>query len=534
MQYLYLRRHEGAVCSRVRVLFALGTGLAMALPVAATAASFAVANLNDSGSGSLRDAIDQANRTSGADNVTFNSGLSGTITLSSGEIAIFDALTLDGPGASRLTLSGANTSRIFRIGPQAGMQDVFATSISGLSFSSGSSADEGGAIFVDDSNLTVTDCVFRNNAAQRGGGLYAFPTGSTTLTLRNTRFENNSASADGGGFGAQDIDSVIVEKVTATGNTAAKNGGGAFIRAVSLNISLSDFSNNTSSTVAPGVGGISGGGGLRIDGSKSTATATISATRLNGNTNQKGQGGALWISALPPDALPIVATSTLDGVQVSGNTADLAGGGIFGGQVNLTLRNSSVTGNNAQQAGGGIAFQNAGNLNLANLTLAGNASALASGGGLYSASVTTLSIASSTIAGNSAASGGGIARDGTGATLRNSIVANNNAPASPDLSGAFAPNYTLVKNSAGATLATGSGNLAIGTDPLLGTLGVNGGPTLSLLPAVGSPALNAGDPAGTGLPATDQRGLPRVTGGRVELGAVERQSPEDMIFRNGF
>lgn len=522
------RRRDSALFACARILFIAGL-----TPAAAGAATFTVSSTGDAGAGSLRDAVDQANRSPGADTISFSGGIGSTIILSSGAIDIFDALTIAGPGAPRLSLSGNNTSRIFHVAP-ATPGDVFAVSISGLGLINASTPDDGGAVFVGDSDLTVSNCVFRNNAARRGGGLYAFPTGPTTLTLRNSRFENNSASTDGGGFGAQDIDTVIVENVTATGNTAAKNGGGAFIRAVSLTVSLSEFSNNTSSTVVPGMGDITGGGGLRADGSKTAATAMISATRFNGNTSQKGQGGALWVSALPPDALPIVATSTLDGLQVSGNTADLAGGGIFGGQVNVTLRNSSVTGNNAQQAGGGIAFQNAGSLDLVNLTLAGNASALASGGGLYSASATALSIASSTIAGNSAASGGGIARDGAGATLRNSIIANNNAPASPDLSGAFAPNYTLVKNSAGATLAAGSGNLATGTDPLLGALGINGGPTLSLLPAVGSPALNAGDPGGAGLPATDQRGLPRITGGRVELGAVERQSPEDMIFRSGF
>lgn len=521
-------RRASVLIAFARILFIGGL-----TPAAAEAATFTVSNTGDTGTDSLRDAVDQANRSAGADTITFGGGVSGTITFSSGAIDIFDALTIIGPGAPRLSLSGNNTSRIFHVAPTT-PGDVFAVSISGLSLINASTPDDGGAVFVGDSDLTVSNCVFRNNSAQRGGALYAFPAASTTLTLRNTRFENNNASADGGGFGAQDIDSVVVENVAATGNIAAKNGGGAFIRAVSLNISLSDFSNNTSSTVAPGIGGISGGGGLRIDGSKATATTTISATRLNSNTSQKGQGGALWISALPPDALPIVAQSTLERVQVSGNTADLAGGGIFGGQVNVTLRDSSITSNNAQQAGGGIAFQNAGALTLANLTLAGNASALANGGGMYSAGATALSVASSTIAGNSAASGGGIARDGTGATLRNSIVANNNAPASPDLSGAFAPNYTLVKNPAGATLATGSGNLTTGTDPLLGAPGVNGGLTLSLLPTVGSPVLNAGDPAGAGLPTTDQRGLPRVSGGRVELGAVERQSPEDVIFRNGF
>lgn len=521
------RRGSGAGRACARLLPVLGL-----LPAIAGAATFTVSTTADSGAGSLRDALDQANRTIGTDTIAFSAGLTGTIVLTGGAIDIFDAVTINGPGATRLRLSGNNASRIFRIGPTE-PGTVFATVISGLSLTDGSSDAEGGAIFVDDSDLTISDCVFRNNTAQRGGGLYAFPSGSTTLTLRAARFENNSATADGGGFGAQDIDAVVVDNVVATGNTAAQSGGGAFLRAVAVTITASDFSSNTSSTLAPALVGISGGGGLRIDGSKATATASITATRVANNNSQKGQGGALWITALPPDLPPIVATATLDRVQLSGNTADLAGGGIHAAYLNTTLSAASLVGNTAQQSGGGIAFQGAGTLSLVNATVAGNTSVLAAGGGIYSASTTSLAVASSTVVGNGAASGGGIARDGSGATLRNSIVANNTAPTAPDLAGAFAPNYTLVKNSSGATLAGGSGNL-VSVDPLLGALTMNGGPTLSLLPAVGSPALNAGDPAGAGLAATDQRGLTRIAGGRVDLGAVERQSPEDVIFRNGF
>ena len=521
------RRGSGAghACARLLSILLLS-------PAIAGAATFTVTTTTDSGTGSLRDALDQANRNVGADTITFAAGLSGTIVLSSGAIDIFDAVTINGPGATRLRVSGNNASRIFRIGPTE-PGNVFATTINGLSLTDGNSADEGGAVFVDDSDLTIGNCVFRDNVAQRGGGLYAFPTASTSLTLRDTRFENNSASADGGGFGAQDIDAVTLDKVVATGNTAARSGGGAFLRAVGVTIISSDFSSNTASTLAPALVGITGGGGLRIDGSKTTATANITATRLVGNTSQKGQGGALWITALPPNLPPTVAAVTLENLQVSSNTADLSGGGIYVAYVNTTLSRSSLIGNTAQQAGGGIAAQSAGTLTVVNTTVAGNGSALANGGGIYSASATALAVASSTLAGNSATSGGGIARDGSGATLRNSIVANNNAPTAPDLAGTFTPNYTLVKNSSGASLAGGSGNLS-GIDPLLGAIAMNGGLTLSLLPAIGSPALDTGDPAGTGLAATDQRGLARVTGGRVDIGAIERQSPEDVIFRYGF
>ncbi len=503
----------GALRSRACALLLLG------LPSLAGAATFNVTSTADGGTGSLRDAIDQANRTAGADTITFGSSVTGTIALTGGAIDIIDDLRITGPGATRLSLSGNNVSRVFRIDPTT-PEAVIAVDITGLSFINGASADEGGALFADDCDLTISNSVFRNNTAQRGGGLYVFPTTSTTLTLRHTRFEANTATADGGGFGAQDIDNVVLDNVVAVDNTASRSGGGGYLRAVGVTVSLSDFSDNTSS--------------LRIDGSKATATASITATRFVGNTAQLGQGGALWLSAQQPQVLPIIAAVSLERVQITGNAANLTGGGISAAFVNTTLSSSSLANNTAQQSGGGIAYQDGGALQLANTTLAGNSSALANGGGIYSAAETSLAIVSGTIAGNSAANGGGILRTGGGATLRNTIVANNNAPTAPDLHGSFAPNYTLVKNAGGATLAAGSGNIVNGTDPLLGTLAMNGGTTLSLLPGVGSLALNAGDPAGTGLAPTDQRGLARIAAGRVDIGAVERQSPEDAIFRYGF
>ena len=214
-------RRRGARGRCVRALLSL-----LLLPAAAGAANFTVTTLADNGAGSLRDAVDQANRTVGADVITFGAGLSGSIVLSSGAIDIFDALSINGPGAAQLSISGNHASRLFRIGPAGGSRASLTTAISGLSLIDASSPDEGGAIFVDDSDLTIDGCVFRGNSAQRGGGLYAFPSGSTSLILRNTRFENNTATADGGGFGAQDIDNVSLSNVTVSGNTAARSGGG--------------------------------------------------------------------------------------------------------------------------------------------------------------------------------------------------------------------------------------------------------------------------------------------------------------------
>src|SRR5437868_3155593 len=75
--------------------------------------TFVVSNLNDSGSDSLRDAIAQANLNAGADTITFAMGLAGgAITLTSGQIEVTDAVTIDG---DNVAISGNNASRVFEI-----------------------------------------------------------------------------------------------------------------------------------------------------------------------------------------------------------------------------------------------------------------------------------------------------------------------------------------------------------------------------------------------------------------------------------
>src|SRR5690349_5726500 len=73
---------------------------------------FTVMNLDDSGEGSLRDAIDQANMNPGADSIVFQDELTGTITLTSGQLTIFDDLTITGPGIFSITVDGNHASRV--------------------------------------------------------------------------------------------------------------------------------------------------------------------------------------------------------------------------------------------------------------------------------------------------------------------------------------------------------------------------------------------------------------------------------------
>src|SRR5262245_31681103 len=78
--------------------------------------TFTVGNLVDNGAGSLRQAILDANALPGADVIDFApAARDGTITLTSGQLSITDDLTIDGPGADRLAVSGNDASRVFRI-----------------------------------------------------------------------------------------------------------------------------------------------------------------------------------------------------------------------------------------------------------------------------------------------------------------------------------------------------------------------------------------------------------------------------------
>ena len=116
-----------------------------------------VMNNNDSGKGSLRAAIAAAQS---GDTIAFSSKLDGkTIALTSGELLITDSVTIDGPGANQLAVSGNNASRVFEV---AAGQNV---TISGLTITHGYAADQGGGILNDGSNLTLSGDNITQNVA---------------------------------------------------------------------------------------------------------------------------------------------------------------------------------------------------------------------------------------------------------------------------------------------------------------------------------------------------------------------------------
>jgi hypothetical protein len=124
-----------------------------------------VTNLNDAGMGSLRQAILD---TPAGGSVDFQAGLSGTITLTSGQLAVSKDLTISGPGADLLTVSGNHASRVFNVAA------TFTVSIAGLTIADGLATDlpsQGGGI-LNRGTLTVTGSTLSGNTALYGGGIY--------------------------------------------------------------------------------------------------------------------------------------------------------------------------------------------------------------------------------------------------------------------------------------------------------------------------------------------------------------------------
>ena len=164
-----------------------------------TPATYTVTNNNDSGTGSLRQAIINANLTLANDSIVFS--VTGTITLSVALPSIVTTatggtLTITGPGSSNLTISGNNgdTNRSFRIFL---IQSGGNLSISGVRVS-GTRLTVGGGAISNGGTLTVSNSTITGNSviSSSGGGIGNFG----TLTVSNSTINNNSAGYGGGGI----------------------------------------------------------------------------------------------------------------------------------------------------------------------------------------------------------------------------------------------------------------------------------------------------------------------------------------------
>ncbi|HET6633188.1 MAG TPA: choice-of-anchor Q domain-containing protein [Rhodanobacteraceae bacterium] len=525
----------------------------------------------------LREAVDAANRTIATDTVQFKSGLTGTITLSSGTISIEYGLHIVGPGADVLTVDGNGAPTVLEdLGAGSGQSEL---TVSGLTITGGD-ANAGGGIHADARRVTLRDMVITGNrASDAGGGVYQ----RGPITLDNVIISDNWAASDGGGVYTRSTLSCTDSEIA--GNTTAAGFGGGFFAFGNVDLDNCRVADNTNSGIDygnAGGGGYAGttatvtnsiiegnsanwGGGLEVQNELAISDSILRGNQANisgGALNMSASDGSFEMTNCLVDGNSAVNGGAIDmgvnqsgvilGSTISNNSASFRGGAVLTDSTgSLTIERSLLTDNFTTDTGDGGALyvDPYGAFALRSSTLVANRSAR-DGGGIFvsygNAGVGTVAIEHATISGNTASNGEGggvLTQSEVDVHITGSIVAGNTADTGNDLAalgGSFVASYSLIEDPGNGDITGGVDGNLVGVDPLLMPLADNGGSTWTRAITSASPAWNAGDPlfASPPGPSYDQRGAgyPRVSGDRIDMGAFESQGPVDgdIIFIDGF
>ncbi|HQU85716.1 MAG TPA: VCBS repeat-containing protein [Pyrinomonadaceae bacterium] len=287
--------------------FALLTITFLTFAVIGKAANFNVTNLADSGVGSLRQAISDANNTAGADTVIFDPTVftSGRnfLTLQS-ELTISSDITIEGPPKMSIWVNGNSAVRILNI------TGGTAVTIRNLTFWRGNAgANEAGGCIrnLSVATISLTNTTFTTCTAGEGGAIYH---AGGTLVMTNSTFTSNTASGLGGRGGAILVNgsNTAVNSVSSTfsGNTAQTLGGGLYFLLGSFSLRNSIIANNTAPTfpdVAANINSL--GYNIIKNANGATITGTTTGNQLNVDplvSSFSNLGGGTW-------AIPLQKTS---------------------------------------------------------------------------------------------------------------------------------------------------------------------------------------------------------------------------------
>jgi hypothetical protein len=370
-------------------------------------------------------------------------------------------------------------------------------------------------------NTAIRNLTFQNGTTEGSGGAISL-NARTTVSIDNSRFFGNSAVEHGGAVAIipdNGLPTVLISGSTfgtATApNTAGGSGGAVFIVG-QFQLQQNEFVGNSARA----------GGGIAVSGS-----GQIHQNVVAGNT-ARSNGGGVEISVSGGDEDAEFAVIEFTANTVAGNTAgqgpcdDCQGGGIFAtGSGMLIISGSTFSGNSAVYEGG-AAFLQLDIDSIINTTVSGNTAG--SIGGISVAG--RAAFLNTTITGNRAtdpgASGAGLetgSEDPNAITLKNSLLSDNLnlAGTLQNCSGTLptSEGHNLEDgDTCGLNSVTGDGDL-INTNPLLGPLADNGGPTRTHALLEDSPAIDMADDVD--CPALDQRGTPRPRGDACDIGSFE-------------
>jgi len=310
------------------------------------------------------------------------------------------------------------------------------------------------------------------DTALAGGGMVTFNCGgATTITVTSTKIISADTTIDGGSL------------ITISGG----NSVGIFVVNIGVNFTVQNL------TIANGIGGNFGGGGIANSGTLTVTNSTFSGNRADA-------GGAISNSG----------DLTVTNCTFSGNSSSylLGAGGAISNSGNLIVTNSTFSGNSAEAGG---AISNGGDMTVTNCTFSGNnsPSLLGPGGGAINN-----------------------AGDLAPATLFNTILANNfTNNVGGNCEGSMTDGGHNIDDGTSCAFSTANGSLS-NTNPQLDPAGLanNGGPTQTIALQAGSPAINAGDESVcTAAPVNslDQRGYVRPGTGyaNCSIGAFEYYGP---------
>ena len=211
--------------------------LACALAISAHATTIIVSNTNDSGPGSLRQALADAND---GDTIDATS-ISGVITLTAAQLLVDKSVTINGAGADVLAIDGNATTRVFQT-------DTGETvTISGLTMRNGQGNFGGGILNGDSATLTIINSTLSDNSGGFGGGAF----NSGRLAIVNSTVSGNIAS-EGGGIYNSGAGILTITNSTFSGNAASSIGGGVF-NLGTLQLAHSTLSDNSARFLAGGI-----------------------------------------------------------------------------------------------------------------------------------------------------------------------------------------------------------------------------------------------------------------------------------------